>query len=97
MRSAAPPGAFNVWQFFSDGSPELVAWRVGAEAAVRRVKSLTESIGALLGTTIRIIITDAGDCTAFDWRHGDGVVFPTRADLAKHRAEAALKPAAGKT
>jgi hypothetical protein len=47
-----------------------------AEEAVKAAKHYTNSIGARLGTTKRVTITDGGDCTNFEWRHGEGVVYP---------------------
>jgi hypothetical protein len=38
--------------------------------------------GRILGTTARVIITDGGDYTTFEWQHGKGVVFPTEAECA---------------
>ena len=34
------------------------------------------SVGAQIGTTVRVIITDGGDCIAWEWIRGQGVVFP---------------------
>ena len=76
-------GEFSVWQDFVDGSREHVVDHVDAETAVRTAHGLTESIGSrVLGTTVRVIIVDGEDYTAFEWRHGEGVVFPTREQCA---------------
>jgi hypothetical protein len=32
----------------------------------------------LLGITKRVQITDGGDSTVFDWRNGEGIVWPAR-------------------
>lgn len=71
-------GEFSVCQFFQHGSYEYVRRRVGAEEAVKTAKHYTTSIGARLGTTKRVIITDGSDCTNFEWRFGEGVVYPPR-------------------
>jgi hypothetical protein len=72
---------YSVVQFFPDGSYEYVARWIMPEAAVRLAKRITETIGAKLGTTTRVIITDGGDSTVFEWQHGRGVTFPpTRGD-----------------
>jgi hypothetical protein len=69
---------FSVYQFFLDDSCERVASFVGAREAVERAHLLSRSLGARLGTTRRIVITDGGDYTVFEWRHGKGVTFPPR-------------------
>lgn len=74
-------GEFSVYQFFSDDDYEEILRFVDPETAVLKAKALTESLGGRLGTTARIIITDGGDFTTFDWQHGKGVVFPTEADI----------------
>lgn len=71
---------FSVYQFFQDGSYERVRYHVPVDEAMRAAKHYTESIGARLGSTRRVIITDAGDFTNFDWRYGEGIVYPTRAE-----------------
>jgi hypothetical protein len=70
---------FSVCQFFEDGTSEYVRRLVSAEEAVQAAKHYTESVGARLGMTRRVIITDGGDCTAFEWKFGEGVTFPPRA------------------
>lgn len=66
---------FSVYQFFPDDSYEEVLRFVDAETAVKTAKQLTESIGGRIGTTQRVIITDGGDCTCFEWQFGKGVTF----------------------
>lgn len=68
-------GEFSVYQFFPDDSYERVLSFVDGETAVRTAKQLSESVGARIGSTRRIIITDGGDCTCFEWKHGEGVTF----------------------
>ena len=67
---------FNVCQFFLDASYEYVARNVGAEEAVRLATQLCRSVGGRLGTTKRVIITDGGDAINWEWKHGEGVVYP---------------------
>jgi hypothetical protein len=50
-------GEFTLIQYFKDGSNEVVLEYVSPEEAVRRAKSLTESVGAQIGNTVRVIIT----------------------------------------
>ena len=72
--------------FFQQVRQEMakVTWPSRRETAVTTAKRLTESLGGRLGTTERVIITDGGDCIAFEWRHEEGVVFPSREEVARH-------------
>lgn len=67
---------FNVCQFFEDGTYEYVRRRVGAEEAVIAAKHYCTSVGAQMGVTRRVIITDSGDCTNFEWQFGKGITYP---------------------
>ena len=69
-------GQFSVCQFFQNDTYEYVLRFVSAEAAMKQVVRLTNSVGGKIGTTNRVIITDGGDSCCFDWRFGVGVVFP---------------------
>lgn len=69
-------GEFSVYQFFDNGMYEAVARFVSDEYAVKRAFELTKTIGAKRGIVQRIIITDGGDLTVFEWQYGKGVVFP---------------------
>ena len=72
-------GEFSVYQFFADElGHELVASFIDADSAVKLAAQLARSLGGRLGTTVRIIITDGGDCVCFEWRFGQGVVYPIR-------------------
>ena len=68
---------FSVCQFFNDGSYEYVRRNVGAEEAVTAAKHYTENVAARMGMVARVIITDGGDYTVFEWKHGQGVTYPT--------------------
>lgn len=67
---------FSVYQFFPDDSCEEVLRFVEAGPAVSMAAQLSQSVGARIGTTVRIIITDGGDFTVFEWLYGKGVTFP---------------------
>ena len=69
-------GEFSVVQFFEDGTYEYVRRNVGPAEAVETARRYTESVGAQIGTTRRVIITDGGDFTNFEWRYGKGVTYP---------------------
>jgi hypothetical protein len=69
-------GEFSVYQFFKNDDYEEVLRGVDPKTAVESAHSLVNSIGGTLGTTQRVIITDGGDSIAFEWKHGEGIVFP---------------------
>ena len=69
-------GEFSVYQFFANESWERVREGVSAKEAVEAAKHYCTSIGARLGTTRRVIITDAEDYTNFEWKYGEGVTYP---------------------
>lgn len=71
-----PNELFKVYQFFPNETYEEVIRDVNAETAVKKARDLAGSVGAKIGTTTRIIITDSGDRTVFEWQHGQGVTFP---------------------
>jgi hypothetical protein len=68
-------GEFSVFQEFVDGSQECVRRNVSAEEAVTAAKHYCTSVGAKIGTTRRVIITDGEDFTNFEWKFGEGVTF----------------------
>lgn len=67
---------FSVCQFFEDESYEYVRRFVSAEEATRAFSRYTTSVGAQIGTTKRVIITDGGDCINAEWQYGKGITFP---------------------
>lgn len=71
---------YNVVQFFPDGTHEYVRRSVPAEQAVEAFHHYCTSVGAKIGTTVRVIITDDGDCTNAEWKYGEGLTFPKKAD-----------------
>lgn len=69
-------GEFSVYQFFPDGQYEKVREFVDAEEAMKAFQHYCTSVGARIGTTVRVIITDGGDSTNMEWKKGEGIVFP---------------------
>ncbi len=67
---------FSVYQFFPDGQYEEAEHFVSAATALHRAVQLATSVGGRIGTTVRVIITDGGDSIAWEWKYGEGVVFP---------------------
>jgi hypothetical protein len=72
---------FSVCQFFDDDSYEYVRRYVSAEEAVKAAQHYTNNVATMLGVTKRVIITDGGDCIAWEWVRGKGVVFPTHISM----------------
>ena len=70
---------FSVYQFFDDESYELQHF-VSAEEAVKAAKHYTETVGAHIGITRRVIIMDGDDSTNFEWRFGEGITQALRAN-----------------
>lgn len=75
---------FSVCQFFPDGSYEYVRRNVSAEEAVKAFAHYTTSVGARIGTTRRVIVTDDGDSINFEWKYGEGITYPTKKDMKKY-------------
>lgn len=68
---------FKVYQFFVGGNYECMTPEgVDAKAAVTGAIQCTQTVGARIGSTCRVIITDIGDNTVWHWEFGKGLVFP---------------------
>jgi len=70
-------GEFSVCQFFADDSYEYDVRNVDAKTAMDCFAARIRSVGAKIGTTKRVIVTDGGDSTNVEWKHGEGIVYPT--------------------
>lgn len=81
--STQPEEKFNVFQFFKDDSQEQVRQFVSAEEAVKAAQHYTTCVTARLGITARVIITDMMDNCCFEWKYGEGVVFPPKEPTTK--------------
>lgn len=68
-------GQFSVYWWDTHGTQHEELRFVSAEAAVVRCHSLTSCPASVLGLIQRVIITDGGDCTNFEWKKGEGVTF----------------------
>lgn len=71
-----PGGEFSVFQFFPNGHYERTLSESCARDAVKWATQLATSVGAKIGTTRRVIITDGWDHAVWEWRYGEGLVFP---------------------
>jgi hypothetical protein len=72
---------FSVCIFYPNDTYEYVRRYVSAEEAVTVAKSYTERPAALIGVINRVIITDGGDCTNFEWKFGKGVTYPKKEEV----------------
>jgi hypothetical protein len=45
---------------------------------MKAVDHYCNSVGARMGFTKRVTITDMGDCVCFEWKQGEGITFPPR-------------------
>ena len=75
------PELFRVHQFFPHDMHEKVTDWVDVETAIKTAHQLTQSVGARIGTTLRVIIIDMMDTTVFEWTHSDGLIWPPRGEL----------------
>jgi len=75
--AAAEPGVseeFSVW-VFGGATHWPVARHVSALRAIREA-AIASKLSEEFGDTERVIITDGGDCTIFEWERGKGVIWP---------------------
>ena len=76
MQTEPERNKYSVCQFFEDDHYEFVRRFVGSKEAVETAIHYATSIGARLGTTNRVIITDGGDCCCWEWKFDKGITFP---------------------
>lgn len=69
---------FSVWIFFPDGSHIDEGRFLKDQDAVQLAYEVTKRPAAQAGIIKRVIITDGGDCTCFEWQFGKGVTYPPR-------------------
>jgi len=81
-----PDGEFSVYQWFPDESYERIYSHVDVETAVEKALFYSNNVAANAGFTKRVIITDGGDNCVWEWKYGEGVVFPP--DLKEVKDEA---------
>ena len=72
-------GEFSVFWWDPTGEHHTEKQFVDAQTAVETSASLIKRPAAQLGMIRRVIITDGGDCTNFEWKYGEGVTFPIEA------------------
>lgn len=67
---------FSVYWEDPDGYSHAERRFIDARTAVELAQSLTLRPAVRLGVIRRVIITDGGDFTVFEWQLGKGVTFP---------------------
>ena len=70
---------FSVYQFFENEQYERVRSFVPLEEAAKAANHYSNSVAAKMGMCRRVIITDGGDSTIWEWKFGEGVVWPKEA------------------
>jgi len=73
---------FSIAAFYPNGRYHYLERWITGEAAVRYFKRLCESPLARAGHYARIIVTDGGDFTCMEWKHGEGYTYPP--ELVRH-------------
>ena len=64
---------FSVLRYFEDNSHEYVERDVTVDEAVESFASYTTGIGAWLGTTTRVIVTDGDNVVSLEWTFETGI------------------------
>ena len=67
---------FSVYAYECDGTTTRELTFIGLSEAIMWARWLTETYEARHGQVVRIIITDGGDHTVFEWKYGKGVTWP---------------------
>lgn len=75
-RNPEPPEFFSVYQFFQNGTWERVKHRVSDKEAIETAHDLINRPAAKLGIISEVLVTDSGDIGVFEWKHGEGIVWP---------------------
>jgi hypothetical protein len=70
------PREFSVIQYFKDGTYEKVREFVDAEEATTTFAHYINNVAAKIGLTVRVIVTDGGDCINMEWKRYEGITFP---------------------
>jgi hypothetical protein len=68
-------GEHSLYWWDPEGNCNAELRGVDAKTAVERAERLAHGPAGMLGMVKRIIITDGGDFTNFEWKHGEGVTF----------------------
>jgi len=75
-------GEFSVCVFYPNDSHRYVMRYVSAESAMNCAHIWITGGAARRGEIERVIVTDGGDHTNFEWKYGQGITYPERNDAA---------------
>lgn len=75
-QSGEAHGEYSVVQWFPNGQYEYPRRNVDDFSAFRIAKHYCTSVGAQMGTTVRVMIEDGGGFCVFEWNRDEGVIFP---------------------
>ncbi len=67
---------FSTYEFYEGGSYTALCKYVSAKQSVDEAQKVIVGPDAKSGKVKRVIITDGGDCTNFEWEYGKGITFP---------------------
>jgi hypothetical protein len=67
---------FSLRLYHEDGQDQYVRQFVSARDASMAFEYYTNSAGAQLGSTGRVVVTDGSDRIVREWKFGQGVTFP---------------------
>ena len=76
---------FAVLLFFDDGKHRYASRFVSAQVACGVFERCIHGLGARLGMTARVVITDSQDCILREWKFGRGITFPPK-DVSRYPA-----------
>lgn len=85
-------GQYSVYAWTFDDVEERVAAYVDAGTALAVAHGLVANVGAKLGFTSRVMITDGSDRSVFEWEHGMGVIWPEPTTTIHHGRRADIPP-----
>jgi len=67
---------FSVYQFYPNKQYRPIVRFVDSDTAAKIAKNIIEGPSCECGVVDRVIITDGGDCTIFEWQYGKGIIWP---------------------
>jgi hypothetical protein len=67
---------FSVYQYFVNGQYEKVREYVELNEAMKAAEHYSNNVAVKMGITARVIVTDGGDCIVWEWKQGEGIVWP---------------------
>ena len=74
---------FSVFWWDRDGGQHRELSFVEVLPAMKACKRLTQGPAAMMGIVERVIITDGGDFTCFEWIKDVGITFPRKPEGAE--------------